>query len=86
VLVDVRESTDRAEGFPAGSRPVPLDELRARLGELPPDMPIAFVCRSGRRSEMVADLAWEAGLEASSVSGGMEAWRTAGLETDRSGA
>ncbi len=49
-------------------------------------MPIAFVCKSGRRSEMAAQTARKAGLDASNVSGGMEAWETAGLETEKGSA
>ena len=84
VLVDVRGSDERAAGFAPGSQHLPLDELQGRLGDLPSDKPIAFVCKSGRRSAIAAQAARKAGLDASNVSGGMDAWHAAGLQTDRS--
>jgi rhodanese-related sulfurtransferase len=83
VLVDVREGGERARGFAPGSRHVPLAELKARLGELPADRPVAFICQSGRRSAMAAMAARHAGLDARNVDGGMIAWERAGLDTNR---
>lgn len=80
VLVDVREDTERAHGFAPGSRHLPLSELKPRLGELPTDRPVAFVCQSGRRSAMATTAARRAGLDAHSVSGGMTAWQRQGLD------
>ena len=83
VLVDVREDAERARGFAPGSRHLPLGELKQRLGELPPDRPVAFICQSGRRSAMAATVARRAGLDAHNVAGGMTAWERHDLETDR---
>jgi rhodanese-related sulfurtransferase len=57
VLVDVREDRERAHGFAPGSRHLPLGQLKQRLGELPSDRPVAFICQSGRRSAMAATAA-----------------------------
>jgi rhodanese-related sulfurtransferase len=81
VLVDVREDSERAHGFVPGSRHVPLGEVKARLGELPGDRPVAFICQSGRRSAMAATAARRAGLDAHNVTGGMTAWERHGLGT-----
>ena len=82
VLVDVREDAERARGFAPGSQHLPLGELKQRLGELPTDRPVAFICQSGRRSAMAAAAARRAGLDARNVSGGMTAWERRGLDVD----
>ena len=74
VLYDVREGDERADDFVPGSRHLPLGQLRARLGELPRDKPVAFICRTGRRSAMAAATARHAGYDAHNVKGGMTGW------------
>jgi rhodanese-related sulfurtransferase len=73
-LYDVREGNERAENFIPGSRHLPLGQVKARLGELPRDMPVAFICRTGRRSAMATSTARRAGYDAHNVKGGMTAW------------
>ena len=85
VLVDVREDSERAQGFPPGSRHLPLGQLEQRLGDLPTDRPVAFICQSGRRSAMAATAARRAGLDAHNVAGGMTAWEQQGLDTTTTG-
>jgi len=85
VLVDVREDSERARGFAPGSRHLPLGQLKQRLGELPIDRPVAFICQSGRRSAMAATAARRSGLDAHNVSGGMTAWEQQGLDTSTPG-
>ena len=82
VLVDVRESAERARGIASGSHHLPLSQLKRRLGELPTDRPVAFICQSGRRSAMAATAARRAGVDARNVAGGMTAWERQGLEID----
>ena len=79
VLVDVREDVERAQGFAPGSLHLPLGYLQNRLGELPTDRPLAFVCQSGGRSAVATSTARRAGLDAHNVSGGMTAWQQQGL-------
>lgn len=50
VLVDVRTQQEWDEGHGPDSILIPLDQLEARLGELPKDKPILVCCRSGARS------------------------------------
>lgn len=85
VLVDVREDAERARGFASGSRHLPLSQLKRRLGELPTDRPVAFICQRGRRSAMAATAARRAGVDAHNVAGGMTAWERHGLEIDAGG-
>ena len=82
VLVDVREHDERAQARPADSRHIPLGDLPGRIGELPTDKTVAFICRSGSRGHMAARAAAERGLAAADVSGGMLAWADAGLPVE----
>ena len=85
ILVDVREDSERARGFARGSQHLPLGELKQRLGELPADRPVAFICQSGRRSAMAATAARRVGLDAHNVEGGMNAWKRQRLDMETTG-
>jgi rhodanese-related sulfurtransferase len=62
-----------------------MSELTARLDELPTDRPLMLICLSGARSGRVAGfLAQQGYADVANVSGGMIAWRAAGLP-ERSG-
>jgi rhodanese-related sulfurtransferase len=82
VLVDVREPQERTKTRVEGSLHIPLGQLAERLGELPQDRPVAFICHSGRRSASAAAAASKQGLEAANVRGGLVAWSDAGLPLD----
>jgi len=63
-----------------------LGELNSRLTEIATykDKPIAVICRSGKRSVKAVALLQEAGYsQVSNVSGGMNAWESAGLTVVR---
>ncbi|MDX1756561.1 MAG: MBL fold metallo-hydrolase [Marinobacter sp.] len=42
---------------------IPLDQLRARVGEVPKDKPVVTLCRAGRRSAMAVNILKESGFE-----------------------
>ncbi|MBL0211482.1 MAG: rhodanese-like domain-containing protein [Holophagaceae bacterium] len=50
VVVDVRTQEEWDQGHAANSILVPLHELADHFGELPQDVPVLLVCRSGARS------------------------------------
>jgi rhodanese-related sulfurtransferase len=79
VVLDVRESDEYAAGHVAGSIWIPMSEIALRAGELPQDMTIGVVCRTGARSGVVADAFVAAGLSAVNLTGGLHAWVGAGL-------
>lgn len=81
VLVDVRQRPEWRSGVASGAILTPLNELPRRLGELPREKTVAFICRSGHRSALAARRARRHGLDVVSVSGGMNAWHKAGLPT-----
>ncbi len=62
LLVDVRERHEFAVGHVAGSVNIPLGDLSARIGELPPESPVIFLCRSGSRSRAACELAAGGGV------------------------
>ena len=79
VVIDVRDRDEWRDAQVEGASHLPLDELDQRSDELPHDRPIAFICRTGKRSETAAERAAEQGLNAGNVTGGIEAWAKAGL-------
>ncbi len=84
LLIDVREPHEWDEAHVAGAKLVPLATVAERITELAPDRAqrVLLFCRVGNRSARAADsLRGELGYEnAASVAGGIEAWRSAGLQ------
>jgi rhodanese-related sulfurtransferase len=77
-VVDVRSASEfEGElGHLKGAKLLPLDELRARVGELQDDKPIVLVCQTGKRSAMAATILRRAGLSrVANLAGGMARWR-----------
>lgn len=63
---------------------VPLPDLANRVSELPKDLPLLLVCRSGKRSGMACELLVSRGFEAViNLGGGMIAWNTAELPVEQ---
>jgi rhodanese-related sulfurtransferase len=83
ILVDVREPAEWREGHAAQARHIPLGQLSEKLGMLPRDSEVLFICRSGNRSAKATGTARAAGFSATNVSGGTDAWVRAGLPIER---
>lgn len=78
LLIDVREADERASEAIAGSIHLPLGRIKA--GELPPKgRQVILHCKGGKRSAEAAALI----PGALSMTGGIDAWRSAGLPTIR---
>jgi len=77
VLLDVRTPAERQKGFIPGSIHIPLDELRARLAELPRDREIIVSCQSGQRSYFACRLLTQHGFRARNLTGSYRTWKTA---------
>jgi NADPH-dependent 2,4-dienoyl-CoA reductase/sulfur reductase-like enzyme/rhodanese-related sulfurtransferase len=70
-ILDVREPIELAvENFP-GAVNISLGQLRSRLGELPRDLEINVICRSGGRAYLATRILLQNGFKAKNVSGGM---------------
>ena len=77
LLIDVREDDEWDAGHADGVTHLPMSRLT--LDDIPTDRPVVVVCRSGNRSDRVAEVLAEVGLDASNLAGGMHAWVAAGL-------
>lgn len=87
VVIDVREPFEHASERIPGSRLHALSQFdAAALRETFPSKRIVFQCRTGRRSTEAARR-YGAGREDQvfHLDGGIEAWKAAGKETERSG-
>jgi hydroxyacylglutathione hydrolase len=74
-LIDVRNPGEVSEGQVPGAVPIPLGQLRARLGELDPRRPTVVYCASGFRSSIATSLLRAAGFDdVSDLKGGYIAW------------
>ncbi|KKS26190.1 MAG: Rhodanese domain protein [Parcubacteria group bacterium GW2011_GWC2_42_6] len=56
-LIDVREPDEYQFMRIKGSKLIPMGELVSRLDEINWDKEVVFICRSGSRSALMADLA-----------------------------
>ncbi len=64
VIIDVRTPGEFRDGHIKGSRNIPLDSIKSKLGEIKKlQKPIITVCRSGARSSMAKSIMVSSGLE-----------------------
>ena len=77
-VLDVRTPEEWNEFHAPDTTLIPLDQLAARVNELPKDQPIVVICRSGNRSQTGRDILLQAGFDATSVNGGLNEWRATG--------
>ncbi len=82
LVLDVREGWERDIARLPDTLDIPMGEVPQRLAELPRDRAIAVLCRSGGRSQQVADFLVAQGLApVLNIAGGILAW---GREVDPS--
>lgn len=83
VIVDVRSDKEWSAGHVAGSRNVPLNHLRERLGEIPRDKTVVVHCEGGYRSAIAASVLAQAGrTNIFDLVGGFKAWTTSKLPVE----
>ncbi|TFD50018.1 CoA-disulfide reductase [Cryobacterium sp. Hh11] len=73
VLVDVRSAGEFAAGSIPGALNVSLDELRARLADLPP-VPLIVHCQVGQRGHTAARILTQHGFDVRNLDGGYRTW------------
>ena len=86
LVLDVRDAGEFAAGHILNARNIPLDELATRLKEIEryKDKPVIVSCATGNRSGTAAGLLRKSGFtNVANLSGGMAAWRQAGLPTEK---
>lgn len=82
-VLDVRTPEEWNEFHAPNTTLIPLDQLPARLNELPRDKEIVVVCRSGNRSQQGRDILLEAGFtQVTSMQGGLNEWRASGYPVE----
>ena len=79
-LLDVREADEWDAGHAPEATWIPMGDLQARVGELPRDVTIVAICRTGSRSAAVTAALIGAGYDAVNLGGGMRAWASEDLE------
>jgi rhodanese-related sulfurtransferase len=81
-ILDVRQPEEWNEFHVPDSALIPLDQLAARINELPQDKEIVIVCRSGNRSAQGREILLDAGFaQVTSMAGGLTQWKAAGYPT-----
>ncbi len=77
LLLDVREPQEVVTAAIDGAVNIPMDQLSARVRELPRDREIIVMCHLGQRSERVAAMLRAEGFtNVKNLIGGIEAWST----------
>ena len=80
-LLDVREPDEWTAGHAPGAHHVPMMEIPARISEVPTDVEVVVVCRSGGRSGQVVSYLMGNGWDnVRNLDGGMQSWQAAGRE------
>ena len=74
-LLDVREQHELELIALSGSLDIPVAQVPERIAEIPKELPIAVLCRTGNRSMKVTQWLRANGYENSTnVGGGVNAW------------
>jgi rhodanese-related sulfurtransferase len=85
IALDVREPDEWAAGRIGGAVHIPVGELVVRQDEIPEDVLIVAVCRTGSRSAWATEMLVRAGYDAANLAGGLQAWEAAGLPLEPPG-
>lgn len=84
VLFDVREQAEYDAGHIPGVKLIPLNEVPARMSEIPKDKTVILTCRSGNRSGQAADFLRKQGYtNVHNMEGGIVEWQQAGLPVEK---
>ena len=82
-VLDVRTQEEWNEFHAPNTTLIPLEQLSARVNEVPRDRQIVVVCRSGNRSQQGREILLNAGFEqVASMSGGLNEWRSSGYPVE----
>jgi hydroxyacylglutathione hydrolase len=77
LLVDIRDTHEREQGYVEGSEHIYVGELADQVDRLPRDKPLATTCGWGGRGSIAASILRRKGFrDVSNVLGGMKAWKS----------
>lgn len=86
LVLDVRTAREVAEGPIEGALPIPLDELEARIHEVPRQEPLVVTCRGGYRSSIAIGVLERHGFfRTRDLRGGYLAWKSASVPAASAG-
>ncbi|MGV2334445.1 MAG UNVERIFIED_CONTAM: rhodanese-like domain-containing protein [Planctomycetaceae bacterium] len=82
-LLDVRAATEFREGHIAGAEHRFLGTLLREIAAIDRSHPVVAHCLAGGRSAIATSILQRAGFDVTNMSGGYDAWLTAGLSVTR---
>ncbi|TBH21418.1 rhodanese-like domain-containing protein [Thermus thermamylovorans] len=82
-LLDVREPSEFQAERIQGAVNIPIRDLPRRIGEVPKGKPVIVYCKVGHRGAMATVFLRGQGYNVQSISGGLDAWKAAGLPVVR---
>ncbi len=82
-LLDTRTVREYSRGHIEGFVNIPVDELRERIGEIPPGKSVYVICQSGLRSYIACRILSGHGFDCYNFSGGFGFYKTAVLDSPR---
>jgi len=80
IIIDVREEKERKAGFLNNDLNIPMGQVKAKMDSLDKSKNILVYCKSGTRSDRIADILSKNDFQkVSSLKGGFNAWLKADL-------
>ena len=84
LIIDVREEKERKAGFLNNDLNIPMGQVKAKMDSLDKSKNILVYCKSGTRSDRIADILSKNDFQkVSSLKGGFNAWLKADLPIQR---
>ena len=84
LIIDVREEKERKAGFLNNDLNIPMGQVKAKMDTLDKSKNILVYCKSGTRSDRIADILSKNDFQkVSSLKGGFNAWLKADLPIQR---
>ena len=84
IIIDVREEKERKAGFLSNDLNIPMGQVKAKMDTLDKSKNILVYCKSGTRSDRIADILSKNDFQkVSSLKGGFNAWLKADLPIQR---
>ena len=84
IILDVREEKERKAGFLSNDINIPMGQLKTKMDTLDKSKNILVYCKSGSRSDRIADILSKNDFQkVSSLKGGFNAWLKADLPIEK---
>ena len=84
IILDVREEKERKIGFLSNDINIPMGQVKTKMDTLDKSKNILVYCKSGTRSDRIADILSKNDFQkVSSLKGGFNAWLKADLPIDK---